>query len=324
MKSNIGLSRPRIIVLPKINDAKGNLTFIEEGKHIPFDIKRVYYLYDVPGGGCRGGHSHKDMEQFIIASKGSFDVILDDGCNKKRVHLNRSHYGLYIPPGIWRELDNFSTDSVCLVFASNTFSEDDYIRNYADFINQSVSIYRNQNNTNRSRLFGKNIDLRLVDTDDANYILELRTTHHATKYLSTTENDVKKQVQWIADYKIREQNKKEYYYIIESKKCHKYGALRVYDLLENSFCWGSWIVEPDSPPYVAIESVLLVYEFGFNILGFPKCHFDVRNENKKVLEFHLRFGAQVVGKDDLNTYFNLNKNTFEKTKNKYKKYLGVK
>jgi hypothetical protein len=128
------LDQCRIIELPKIADPRGNLTFIEGNSQIPFDIKRVYYLYDVPGGGERGGHAHKDLSQLIIAMSGSFDVILDDGENKKRVHLNRSYQGLYVCPMIWRELDNFSSGSVCLVLASNLYSEDDYFRNKHDFM----------------------------------------------------------------------------------------------------------------------------------------------------------------------------------------------
>jgi hypothetical protein len=127
----------RIIELPKINDPRGNLTFVEGGDHIPFDIKRVYYLYDVPGGAERGGHAHKDLEQLIIAMSGSFDVVLDDGVEKKRIHLNRSYYGLYVNSMVWRELDNFSSGSVSMVLASNKYSEDDYIRDYQEFL-QSV------------------------------------------------------------------------------------------------------------------------------------------------------------------------------------------
>lgn len=124
----------KIVELPKITDPRGNLTFIEAGDHIPFDIQRVYYLYDVPGGAERGGHAHKGLHQLIIAMSGSFDVVLDDGKNKKRVHLARSYYGLYVCPMIWRELDNFSSGSVCMVLASNKYDEADYYRNYNDFM----------------------------------------------------------------------------------------------------------------------------------------------------------------------------------------------
>lgn len=123
----------KIIELQKITDIRGNLTFIEENRHIPFEIKRVYYLYDVPGGEARGGHAHKHLQQFMIAASGSFDVIVDDGVNRERFHLNRSYYGLYIPPMIWRELDNFSSGSVCLVLASSYYDEEDYIRDYETF-----------------------------------------------------------------------------------------------------------------------------------------------------------------------------------------------
>ncbi len=125
-----------IIDLPKIHDPRGNLTFIEGGNHIPFDIKRVYYLYDVPGGAERGGHAHKALHQLIIAMSGSFDVLLDDGFNKKRVHLNRSYQGLYLPSMTWRELDNFSSGSVCMVLASEVFLEADYLRDYSEFMLQ--------------------------------------------------------------------------------------------------------------------------------------------------------------------------------------------
>lgn len=124
----------RIIELPKISDPRGNLTFIESSNHIPFDIQRVYYLYDVPGGSERGGHAHKELHQLIISMSGSFDVLLDDGREKKRVHLSRSYYGLYVCPMIWRELDNFSSGSVCMVLASNRYDESDYFRDYDKYL----------------------------------------------------------------------------------------------------------------------------------------------------------------------------------------------
>ena len=130
----------QIIDLPKIEDSRGNLTFVEQNNHIPFDIKRVYYLYDVPGGSVRGGHAHKQLHEFIIAASGSFDVILKDGQRSKRYHLNRSYYGLYVPPMMWRELDNFSSSSVCIVLASDFFNEEDYIRDFDEYKKTLVKV----------------------------------------------------------------------------------------------------------------------------------------------------------------------------------------
>jgi dTDP-4-dehydrorhamnose 3,5-epimerase-like enzyme len=128
------LERCKLLDLPKISDPRGNLTFVEGGRHVPFEIKRVYYLYDVPGGAARGGHAHKALHQLIVAMSGSFDVILDDGYEKKRIHLNRSYIGLYVPPMIWREIDNFSSGSVCMVLASNYYEESDYYRDHVEFL----------------------------------------------------------------------------------------------------------------------------------------------------------------------------------------------
>ena len=123
----------RLIDLPKIDDPRGNLTFIEGDNHIPFDIKRVFYLYDVPGGEMRAGHSNIYSEQFIVAMSGSFDVVVDDGFEKKTFSLNRAYYGLYLPTNVWREIDNFSSGAVRLVLTSTKYSADDYIREYDEF-----------------------------------------------------------------------------------------------------------------------------------------------------------------------------------------------
>ena len=135
----MSLSDCRLIDLPKAPNLLGNLTFIEGERHIPFAIQRVYYLYDVPGGAERGGHAHRELQQLIIAMSGSFDVVLDDGYHKQRFHLNRSYQGLYVRTLIWRELDNFSSGSVCLVLASNRYDETDYYRNYDDFLRAVVN-----------------------------------------------------------------------------------------------------------------------------------------------------------------------------------------
>jgi hypothetical protein len=128
------LEHCRLMHFPRINDVRGNLTFVERHTHVPFDIERVYYLYDVPGGASRAGHAHKQLQQVIIAMSGSFDVILDDGTQQYRYHLNRSYYGLYISPMVWREIDNFSSGSVCLVLASRPYEEFDYYRDYDTFV----------------------------------------------------------------------------------------------------------------------------------------------------------------------------------------------
>lgn len=128
-----GLTGCRVVALPRITDPRGNLTFIEGGAHVPFDIARVYYLYDVPGGESRGGHAHRDLEQVIIAASGSLEVVVDDGRHTERFFLNRSYYGLYVPRMVWRELEDFSSGSVCLVLASRPYDEADYFRDYAEF-----------------------------------------------------------------------------------------------------------------------------------------------------------------------------------------------
>jgi len=127
------MNKARLIKLPKIEDPRGNLTFVEEEKHIPFKIKRVYWIYDVPGGQERGGHTFKEQEEFIVALSGSFDVVLNDGIKEKRYHLNRSYYGIYVPKLIWRNMDNFSTNAVALVLSSTLFSEEDYIRDFEEY-----------------------------------------------------------------------------------------------------------------------------------------------------------------------------------------------
>jgi len=123
-----------IVHLPKIENVSGSITPIEGGKEIPFNIKRIYYLYDVPGGANRGGHAHKTLHQLIVAASGSFDIVLDDGIVKKTVQLNRPYYGLYLPAGIWRDIFNFSSGAICLVLASDHYDASEYIRDYDEFL----------------------------------------------------------------------------------------------------------------------------------------------------------------------------------------------
>ncbi|WP_299893235.1 FdtA/QdtA family cupin domain-containing protein [uncultured Ruegeria sp.] len=136
----MSISKCKVIDLPRVADARGNLTFIEGHNHIPFGIKRVYYLYDVPGGSDRGEHAHRNLHQFIVCMSGSFDVHLDDGQKNKRIHLNRSYFGLYVCPMIWRYLDNFSSGAVCMVLASENYDESDYIRDREVFLKEIATL----------------------------------------------------------------------------------------------------------------------------------------------------------------------------------------
>ena len=139
----MGISDCRLIILPKVTDQRGNLTFIENNKQIPFEIKRIYYLYDVPGYACRGGHGHKELQQLIIAISGSFDVILDDGFHRHIYHLDRPDYALYVCQLMWREVYNFSFGAVCLVLASAVYDESDYYRDYDVFLKVARSQHEN-------------------------------------------------------------------------------------------------------------------------------------------------------------------------------------
>ena len=128
------LAEINLVELPKFEDPRGNLSFIEEEKHIPFQIERTYWIYDVPGGQIRGGHAFKKQQELVVALSGSFDVLVNDGKEQKTYSLNRSYYGLYLPAGLWRQMQNFSTNSLAMVLSSTRFSEEDYIREYADFL----------------------------------------------------------------------------------------------------------------------------------------------------------------------------------------------
>ena len=170
-------------------------------------------------------------------------------------------------------------------------------------------------------IYGKNINMRTVTTEDAEFIYNMRQNQNKTKYLSKVTGTVESQKEWIKNYKQREEEKKEFYFVIESKDKEKLGLVRMYDFQDESFCWGSWLIKEDAPKSTAIESALQIYEFGFYSLGFEKSHFDVRKENDKVIAFHQRFGAKIIDEDELNYFFNFEKSDYEITKEKYKRYL---
>lgn len=170
-------------------------------------------------------------------------------------------------------------------------------------------------------IYGKNINMRTVKIEDAEFIYTMRQNQDKTKYLSKVTGSVESQKDWIKSYKQREENKKEFYFVIESKDEEKLGLVRMYDFKDDSFCWGSWLIKEDAPKTTAIESALQIYEFGFYNLKFQKSHFDVRKGNDKVIAFHQRFGAKIVDEDELDYFFNFEKSDYEITKEKYRRYL---
>jgi RimJ/RimL family protein N-acetyltransferase len=169
---------------------------------------------------------------------------------------------------------------------------------------------------------GKKINLRSADIKDAEFILEMRMQVHKTQFLSQIDNSLQKQQAWLKAYKDKEKAGLEYYFVIESKQAEQLGLVRVYDLHSESFCWGSWLIKDSAPLTTAIESALLVYEFGFGELKYKKAHFDVRKGNERVIAFHERFGATVIGEDELNFYFNYSLKNYLKIKQKYRRYLN--
>jgi RimJ/RimL family protein N-acetyltransferase len=173
------------------------------------------------------------------------------------------------------------------------------------------------------RVEGRNIYFRLADISDARFILDLRNNRSLNKFLSAVKDDLYAQEQWLNKYKKREIEGKEYYFIIENKNSEPVGTVRLYDFRNDSFCWGSWILNTGAPNSAAIESALMVYETAFYRLGFTKSHFEVRKNNEKVIAFHKRFGALVSHEDDINYYFIFSNDTYETTKCRYAKFLSV-
>lgn len=170
-------------------------------------------------------------------------------------------------------------------------------------------------------LVKKNINLRLVSLDDAEFIVKLRSDERKNKYLNKADTNTEKQKEWLKLYKEREKLRQEFYFVIKAKDETKLGLVRLYDFKGDSFCWGSFIIVDEAPFYVAIETVLAVYDFAFYELNFKQSHFDVRKQNKQVVDFHKRFGALIVGEDEQNYYFNISLKEYEKNKKRYERFI---
>ena len=304
-----------LIELPKISNRAGNITPVEGLKNVPFDIRRVFYTYDIPGGESRGAHAHKQCHQFLIAASGAFEVLLDDGRNRRTVLLNRPFYGLHIPPGIWAAEQGFSSGSICLVLASLPFDESDYIRKYDDFI----SWRREEAEPPRlPSVFEKSkygLHARLVEESDAEFILSLRTNETLSRFLHPTDDDVEKQREWIRSYKEREARGEEYYFIydVDGKPL---GVNRIYSIKGKECTGGSWICRPQSDYKKAIATLLFIRDIMFETLGFEKELFDVRKENHNVIKTHKMMGATITGESDIDYFFELGKDKYFESRNR--------
>lgn len=305
----------KIVVLDKHHsDRKGNLTVVGNGKDVNFDVKRVYYLYDVPGGESRGGHAHRQLYQLVVAASGSFSVTLDDGKAKKTIYLNQPNQGLLIVPGIWRTLEDFSSGAVCLVLASELYSESDYIRDYNDFL-----LYRLTKLPDNFSLDRYGLHVRFVDENDADFIMKIRTNQRNARYIHSTDNDLEKQREYLKNYKSKESRGEEYYLIFE-KDGVKQGVLRLYNRKEGNIVIGSWVFDSAADKKSAPLAYLITCEIAFENLEYQKIvdTDGTHQDNKSVWNFHKMMGAEFLRKryedDDVFIVWQLEKDVFENRK----------
>lgn len=300
-----------IIELPKIENRAGNITPVQGNINVPFEVKRVFYLYDIPGGEARGAHAHKECHQFLVAAHGSFEVVLDDGINKRTVLLNRPFYGLHIPPGVWAAEQGFSSGAICLVLTSHVYDESDYIRNYDEFL----AIKKGPDKLSPNFVLDKyGLHIRLVEAQDADFILKLRTDPRLGRFLNTTKPDKKAQISWIKEYKKREQAGLDYYFIFEKPVGVPLGVCRIYDIKDTEFTIGSWLFSPDAPVGSAILADIITREIAFGFMPQKKLKFDVKCGNVNVLRYQYTYKPTVIQEDVEDILFELSKENFEKYK----------
>lgn len=310
------MSLVNFIELPDLGDERGSLVSIESTKNIPFEVKRIYYIFNTQNK-PRGFHAHKNLSQVLICVKGQCKVKLDNGKEKETILLDSPKRGLLIENLVWREMHDFSDDCVLLVLASDYYSESDYIRDYNNFL-KAVD-------PQNIKLVANSIYIRLVEYSDAEFICQLRNNQNLNSYISNSPNDVEAQRKWIEEYKKRELQEKEYYFIIcRNDNDLPIGTVRLYDFKPNreSFCWGSWILNDNKTASSALESALLVYQFGFEYLSFKQSHYDVRKGNDKVHSFHLKMGAVKVFEDDIDIHYIFKEEEYLANKIRYQRFYG--
>lgn len=309
------LKNCELVEFKEITDNRGALVAIEHPKNLNFDIKRIYYIYDVKKNVERGFHSHNDLDQILIAVNGSVKIRVSTPYKEEIITLDKPNKGLYIGPMIWREMFDFSEGAVLLVLANHIYDESDYIRDKDEYIKKAKKYFE--------ELKSKNIKAKLVKEEDSEFILKLRNDENLGKYLSKTDVSLEKQKEWLRNYKEKEKNNNEFYFKAEDKN-GDVGFFRLYniDKEKKELTFGSFIMKNDRPKYAAIESMILAMEFSFNVLEVSKVLLDVRIKNERAKHFYQRFGFKKTHETELDEFYELTKEDYLKMyEEKYKEFI---
>ncbi len=315
------LKNCKLVEFHNFKDDRGNLVAIENPKNLDFPINRIYYIYGVDSDAERGFHSHKILHQVLIVVSGSVKIRISTNNEEETVLLDDPSKGLYIGPMIWREMYDFSKDAVLLVLASEKYDESDYIRDKDEYLKLASEYF--SNNDKDIVMHSKNFKMKYVTLGDADFILKLRTNETLGQYISPTDNSLYKQISWLNEYKKREREKKEFYFKTYNDN-EDIGFFRLYNIDYNKkeLTFGSFIFKENKPKYAAIESIIVAMEIAFKKLQVQKVYLDVRVKNIKAKNFYNRFGFQKINEDDLNEYYELTKDEYDKLyEEKYKEFL---
>lgn len=311
--------------LNHFSDRRGSLIPLEYPKSLPFDIKRIYYIYNVDKKEERGFHSHRNLEQILICLGGNAKIRVSDGKTKEVISLDSPNKGLYIGPMIWREMFDFSPNATLLVLASKEYDEKDYIKDYLEYKQEAIE-YFNRINSINNYTKGRTINLKLVEETDAEFLFKLRINKKLNKYLSKIDSSVEDQIRWIKYYKIREFNREEFYFkVFNNKNKEDIGFVRLYniDYNKNELTFGSFIMGETKTKYAALEAMVLMMEISFKYLKMNKVLLDVRKDNEHAKKFYKRFGFTKVRENDLDEFYELKKEEYQKLFiQKYQEYIG--
>lgn len=313
----------RMIKFKGFFDERGGLVAIENNKNLPFEIKRVYYIYNVPQGLERGFHSHRNLEQVLIAVSGSVKIRVKDGKNEETYELKNPDEGLFIGNMIWREMFDFSDKAVLLVLANHEYNPDDYIKDYKEYLNISKEYFKDKDRLN-DILSTDTLNLDLVDVNDAEFLYNLRTNKELTKYISPISGSIADQIEWINKYKIKEYQGKEFYFCISDLNNEKLGFVRLYNIDYNKkvLTFGSFLLKENHPKLTALESMIIMLNISFDYLNMEKVELDVRINNEHAKHFYQRFGFVKTKENNIDEFYEMTRENYDKLYNeKYYKYV---